>query len=163
MMGSLKLESGQVDRAVAIMQEVAAWGLAQGLRVWPAEWLTREELLTKEAGPENFYVGTVDGQDACAFILQWSDWEYWPDAPEYEAAYLHKFCVRRMFAHQNMTRQTVECVKEECMKRTVRYIRLDTGANDSVVRNIYLDAGFEIVKTLERDGIPIMLLYEMKV
>lgn len=162
-MDGLSLEFGQVDRAIAVMREVAQWGREKGLRVWPAEWLTKEELLTEEAQPENFCVGTADGRDACAFILQWRDEEYWPHAPEHEAAYLHKFCVRRAFAHQSMTKQIVARIKEECVKRNVRYIRLDTGADEPVVRDIYLDAGFEIVKTLERDGIPVMLLYEMKV
>ena len=162
-MGELKLEFGQVDRAIAIMREVAAWGRENGLRVWPAEWLTREELLTEEAQPENFCVGMVDGQEACAFILQWRDREYWSDAPEHEAAYLHKFCVKREFAHQHMTRQAAACIKAECTRRGIRFIRLDTGADEPVVRDIYLEAGFEIVRTMERDGVPVMLLYEMKV
>lgn len=161
-MGRLIITGGQPERAIAIMREVAAWGRSRGFRVWPDEWLTENELLTEEARPENFYVGTVDGQPACAFILQWSDREYWPDAPPGEAAYLHKLCVSREFAHQNMTGQVVERIKEECTRRGVRFIRLDTGADESAVRDIYLRAGFEIVKILERNGRPIMLLYELK-
>ena len=162
-MGTLRLEFGQPDRAIAILREVAAWGREKGLRVWPEEWLTVQELLTEDARPENFCVGTVDGQEACAFILQWRDREYWPDAPEYEAAYLHKFCVRREYAHRHMTRQVIACIRSECIRRGIPRIRLDTGANEPVVRDIYLDAGFRIVKTLERDGVPVMLLYEMTV
>ena len=58
------------DRAMAIMREVAAWGRERGLRVWPEEWLTPEELLTEEAGRSSFYVGTVDGEEACAFTYR---------------------------------------------------------------------------------------------
>ena len=158
----LTLHSNRPDRAIAIMREVAAWGRSRGLRVWPEEWLTRSELLTGEAGPENFYVGTVDGKEACAFILQWSDREYWPDAPEFEAGYLHKLCVRREFAHRGMTAQVVEAVQAECARRGARYLRLDTGYDEPAVRDIYLAAGFEIVKALGRDGRPVMLLYELK-
>lgn len=161
-MGTLTIAAGQVDRAISIMREVAAWGRGQGFRVWPDEWLTRQELLTREARPENFYVGTVDGREACASILQWSDREYWPDAPEYEAGYLHKLCVRRAFAHMGMTRQVIETVREECARRGAQYIRLDTGVNEPVVQRIYQEAGFRIVKTLEHDGKPVMLLYELK-
>ena len=158
----MTITGGQPRQAIAIMREVAAWGRSRGLRVWPDQWLTLEELLTEEAQPENFYVGTVDGQPACAFILQWSDREYWPDAPPGEAAYLHKLCVRREFAQQNMTGQVIERVKEECIRRGVGSIRLDTGADEPAVRKIYLNAGFEIVKVLEHNGRPVMLLYEMK-
>lgn len=144
------------------MREVAAWGRGRGLRVWPEEWLTPEELLTAEAGRSNFYVGAVDGENACAFILQWSDRAWWPDAPPFEAGYLHKLCVRRKFAHRGMAAQVVEAVRGECARRGVRRLRLDTGADEAAVRDIYLTAGFEIVKTIEKDGRPAMLLYELK-
>lgn len=150
------------ERAIAIMREVAVWGRGRGLRVWPDEWLTPEELLTAEAGRSNFYVGAVDGEDACAFILQWSDREWWPEAAPFEAGYLHKLCVRRKFAHQGMAAQVVEAVKGECVRRGVRRLRLDTGADEAAVRDIYLSAGFEIVKTIQHNGRPAMLLYELK-
>lgn len=158
----LQLISGQPDRAVAIFREVAAWGRSRGLRVWPDAWLTPEELLTDEVGPENFYVGTANGREACAFILQWSDRAYWPNAPKFEAGYLHKLCVRREFAHRGMTARVVEAVKAECARNGAKYLRLDTGYDEPAVRDIYLSAGFEIVRTLERDGRPVMLLYELK-
>lgn len=161
-MGELMITAGETDRAISIMREVAAWGRDQGFRVWRPERLTPEELLTEEARPENFYVGTMDGRAACAFILQWSDREYWPNAPEYEAAYLHKLCVCREFAHMGMTARVVERVREECTRNGARYIRLDTGANEPAVRDIYLNAGFQIVNTLERGGKPVLLLYELE-
>ena len=161
-MGELILTAGQPDRAIAIMREVAAWGRERGFRVWLNEWLTREKLLTEEAQPENFYVGSVDGQDTCAFILQWSDREYWPDALKYEAAYLHKLCVRRVFAHTGMIGRVVDAIRQECAPRGVRFLRLDTGTNEPVVRDIYLKAGFQIVKTLYNHGTPSMLLYELE-
>lgn len=161
-MGQLILTRGAVDRAIAIMREVAAWGRERGFRVWPEQWLTREELLTGEVGPDNFYVGRLDGQDACAFILQWSDREYWPDAKPREAAYLHKFCVRRAFAHTGMTGRVVDALRTECAGRGICRLRLDTGANESAVRDIYLNAGFQIVKTIDRNGRPVMMLYELK-
>lgn len=158
----LRLISGQPARAAAIMREVAAWGRERGLRVWPEEWLTPEQLLTDEARAENFYVAEADGEEACALILQWSDREWWPDAPPFEAGYLHKLCVRRRFAHRGMAARVVEAAKAECARRGVRRLRLDTGAGESVVRDVYLAAGFEVVRTVEQDGRPVMLLYELK-
>lgn len=158
----LTLVTNCPERAIVIMREVAAWGRGRGFRVWPEEWLTPEELLTAEAGRSNFYVGAVDGEDACAFILQWSDREWWPEAPPFEAGYLHKLCVRRKFAHRGMAALVAEAVKGECARRGARFLRLDTGADEAVVRDIYLAAGFEVVKTIEKDGRPVMLLYELK-
>ena len=127
----LVLVPNSPGRAIAIMREVAAWGRERGLRVWPEQWLTPEELLTDEAGPSNFYVGAVDGEEACAFILQWSDREWWPEAEPFEAGYLHKLCVRRKFAHQGMTAQVVEAVNDvfsRLMSETVGGIPYDERA-----------------------------------
>lgn len=42
----LELYFGKVEDAISIMREVAARGRDQGYRVWPDEWLTKEELIT---------------------------------------------------------------------------------------------------------------------
>ena len=107
-MDKLKIHSGDVDTAISIMKEVAAWGRERGFRVWKDEWLTKDELMSDEVKEENFYVGSINGENACSFILQWRDSEWWPDAKENEAAYLHKLCVRRKFAHQGMTKRVIE-------------------------------------------------------
>lgn len=160
-MDKVQIIFNKVDEAISVMKEVAAWGREQGLRVWPDEWLTREELLTEDAGEENFCIGMVDGEIACAFILQWKDSAYWKEAPEYEAAYLHKFVVRRKFAHREMTKSVLEAIKQECRKRGVKYIRLDTGLDEKVVRKIYLNAGFQIVDIIDYPNGRSMALYEM--
>ena len=162
-MDNISILFNKVDEAISIMQEVATWGRTKGLRVWPDEWLTKEELITEEAQPENFCIGTLDGQQVCAFILQWSDSEYWKNSPKYEAAYLHKFCVRREFAHRGMTKSVVEAVKKICSDRDIKYIRLDTGLDEKVVRKIYLDAGFKIVNIIDYDNGNSVALYELEV
>lgn len=159
----LKIRNNEVEKAIEIMREVAACGRAKGLRVWLDEWLTKEELVTREAQLENFYVGSIDDEDVCSFILQWEDSEWWPGAPKYEAAYLHKFCVRRKYAHRYMTSQVVEAIKEECSKFGARYIRLDTSYDEEVVKQIYLNVGFEIIKVIKFDNGKEMVLYELEI
>ena len=159
---NLEIHFDRMEEAVSVMREVAAWGRSKGYRVWPEDWLTPEELITGDAGPENFCIGAVDGETACAFILQWKDLEYWPNAPEYEAAYLHKVCVRRSFAGLGMTKAIADAVKEECRRRGIRYIRLDTALDEKKVRRIYLDAGFKIVDIIDYSNGRSMALYEME-
>lgn len=153
----------KMDTAISVMKEVAAWGREKGYRVWPDEWLTPEELVTPDAQPENFCIGTLGGETVCAFILQWADTDYWPSTPKFEAAYLHKLCVRRTFAGMGMTKLVMDAVKEECRKRGVRCIRLDTGLDEKVVRKIYLNAGFKIVDIIDYPSGRSMALYEMEV
>ena len=44
----------------------------------------------------------------------------------------------------------------------IKYIRLDTGLDEKVVRKIYLDAGFKIVNIIGYDNGNSMALYELK-
>ena len=162
-MDNIEILCNQVDEAILIMKEVSEWGRSIGFRVWLDEWLTKDKLITKEAEPENFYIGKLDGKNACAFILQWSDLEFWKDAPKYEAAYLHKFCVRREFAHREMTKSVIEAIKTLCTKKGIKYIRLDTGLDEKVVRKIYLDAGFKIVNIINYDNGNSVALYELEI
>ena len=162
-MKNMEIQLNRMDTAISVMREVAAWGREQGNRVWPDEWLTEEELITPDAQPENFCIGTMDGETACAFILQWPESDYWPDAPEYEAAYLHKFCVRRKFAGRGMTELVTDAVRAECRRRGIRYIRLDTALDEKAVRKIYLKAGYKIVDIIDYPNGRSMALYEMEV
>lgn len=162
-MSEVVIRFNEISKAISVMREVAAWGREKGYRVWPDEWLTEEELITSDAQPENFCIGSIDGEIACAFILQWTDSDYWPNAPKFEAAYLHKFCVRRKFAGMGMTKLVTETVRAECRKRGIRYIRLDTGLDEKIVRKIYLNAGYKIVDIIDYPNGRSMALYEMKV
>jgi len=162
-MERMKIVYNQVEKAIFVMREVAKWGREQGFRVWLDEWLTPEELVTDEAKPENFCVGEVDGKIASAFILQKSDSAYWKDSSDVQAVYLHKLCVKREYAHRNMTKWVVEAIKEECCKNGTKYTRLDTGLDEKVVRKIYLNAGFKIVDIIDYDNGRSVALYEMEV
>lgn len=161
-MQDLEIRNNEVDKSIEIMKEVSEWGRNKGLRVWLDEWLTADQLITADVGPENFYVGSINGEDVCSFVLQWKDNEWWPDSPKYEAAYLHKFCVRRSYAHMKMTCKVIDSIKQECKKYGVNSIRLDTANDEKVVKQIYLDAGFKIVKVIEFDNRRAMALYELR-
>lgn len=78
----LEIHFGEIDTAISVMREVAAWGRERGYRVWLDEWLIKEELITLDVKPENFYIGTIDREIACAFILRWADTSYWLNAPK---------------------------------------------------------------------------------
>lgn len=159
----VKICYNKVDEAVSVMKEVAEWGRKKGFRVWLDEWLSPEELITEEARPENFCIGQVEGKTACAFILQNKDTEYWNDENNNDAVYIHKLCVRREFAHRQMTKAVIEALKIECKERKIKYIRLDTRLDEKIVRKIYLRAGFKIVDIIDYDNGNSIALYEIEV
>lgn len=159
----LEIVFGETEKAIEIMREVSRWGATKGYRVWPEEWLTRAALFSEEVSDDNFCIGKIGNETACAFILQWQDKEYWPSAPRHEAVYLHKFCVRRKYANQKMTKQVVSALRKYCQEKGIPYIRLDTASDETIVKGIYLDAGFQIVKTISYENGRSMDLYELRV
>lgn len=161
MVDQVEIYPNQVDEAILVMREVAEWGRNKGFRVWLDEWLTKEELITPDAQPENFFIGKLSGRTACAFILQWNDLEYWASAKKGEAVYLHKFCVRREFAGREMTKAVIGAIKGYCKEKGIKYIRLDTALDEIVVRKIYLNAGFKIVDIIDYPNGRSMALYEL--
>ena len=62
-----------------------------------------------------------------------------------------------------MTKSVVEAIRKECKNKGIRYIRLDTGLDEKVVRKIYLKAGFKIVDIIDYDNGNSLALYELEV
>lgn len=62
-----------------------------------------------------------------------------------------------------MTRLVTDTISAECHKRSIRYIRLDTGLDEKVVRKIYLSAGYKIVDIIDYPNGRSMALYELEV
>jgi ribosomal protein S18 acetylase RimI-like enzyme len=162
MVDNFRVVKGEVEEAIKIMREVASWGRSVGLKVWKDELLTREKLL-KHAREEEFCIGQVAGNNACCMILQWEDKLFWPNAKNNEAGYVHKLCVRREYASQGLPAKMVEFAVEECKKRTISHLRLDTGWNKVKLCNLYKSLGFEIVDKFSLGEGGEFVLFEMKI
>ena len=162
MINNFKVLRGDVEIAIDIMKEVTKWGRSAGLNVWKDEYLTREKLLV-DINEDDFYIGQVSNNNASCMILQWNDTLFWPKAKENEAGYIHKLCVRRKYSGIGLSRKMVEFATEECKKRNISYLRLDTGWNKKKLCNLYESLGFELVgKTLIGDRGE-FALFEMKI
>lgn len=158
-----EIKSNDVDESINIMKEVAEWGRSKGYRVWLDEWLTREQLINDEATEETFCVGYVDKEPACTMILQWSDRTWWPKAVNYEAAYIHKLCVRRKFAGMGLVQQCMEFAIKECKRNGAKFIRLDTGRDEEKMRRLYTSLGFKIVELVQLKNNKEMALFEYEI
>lgn len=162
MINNFHVLAGDVDTAIDIMKEVAAWGRSIGLNVWKDEHLTRERLMIN-VQKDDFYVGKISGDNACSMILQWCDTFFWPDSKETEAGYVHKLCVRRKYAGVGLSGKMIEYATEECKRRNIKYLRLDTGWTNEKLCSLYKSLGFEIVDKFLFDDGGAMALFEMKI
>lgn len=162
MIDNFRVLKGEVETAIYIMKEVTKWGRSVGLNVWKDEHLTREKLLSG-INEDDFYIGQVSNDNACCMILQWNDTLFWPKAKDNDAGYIHKLCVRRKYSGLGLSRKMVEFAIEECKKRSIHYLRLDTGLNKKKLCNLYESLGFKLVGKIQLDDRGEFALFEMKI
>lgn len=133
--------SGDVDKAIEVMRDVAKWCEKTGKKMWKLGDLTKEKLV-KGLTPQNFFIGKVHGEEVSSMILQWYDTLFWPEVLENESGFIHKLCVNRKYAGLGVSNKMVEYAKEECKRRGVKYLRLDTGWNRAKLCIHYESLGF---------------------
>ncbi len=160
-MNNFKVMKGDIDNAIAVMNEVARWCEDTGKNMWTMDELSKEKLL-QGIDRENFWVGKVGHENAAAMIVQWYDPLFWPRIERGESGFIHKLCVRRKYSGKGLSQWMITLAMEECKKKGIRYLRLDTGWNRYKLCSLYEGLGFVQVgkKTVgERD----YALYEMKI
>lgn len=160
-MTDFKVILGDIDSAIAVMKEVAKWCEDTGKNMWRMDELSKDSLI-KGITMDNFYVGKVGNDKAAAMILQWYDPLFWPQIKKNESGFVHKLCVRRAFSGQGISQMMIAFAMEECKKKGIRYLRLDTGWNRHKLCSLYESLGFVKVgqKTI---GEKVYALYQMKI
>lgn len=152
---------GEVDNAINILREVAKWCEDTGKNVWRVDELTRYNLM-KGLSEDNFYVGKIENDIASSMILQWHDPLFWPEIKPNESGFIHKLCVKREYSGKGISQLMIEAAIEECKKKGIYTLRLDTGWNMKKLCELYENTGFikvgrKIVRETE------YALYEMKI
>ncbi|XWX62620.1 GNAT family N-acetyltransferase [Desulfitobacterium sp. AusDCA] len=144
MIDNFNIVVGDVDRSIDVLREVDQWCKDNKLGMWEVSDLTRESLLAG-VNEDNFCVGMIGEDSACSMILQWYDPLFWPERKENEAGYIHKLCVSRKYSGMGLAGQMVEFAVEECKKRRIRYLRLDTYWSREPLCKLYESLGFRKV------------------
>jgi ribosomal protein S18 acetylase RimI-like enzyme len=160
MINKYEVLTGEVDNAIFIMREVAKWCIELDLNMWKLEELTREKLI-KGIKEENFCVSRINDEAAASMILQWYDPYFWPHLKENESGFVHKLCVRRKFAGMNLSKKMIDYAMNECRKKGISYLRLDTDAENPKLCGIYEGLGF-IQVDKKKLGSRNYALYELK-
>jgi len=143
--------SGELEISASIIEEVAAWGAAQGFPSWiPGSFTGGDSVgVTRLRG--DITAGALHlvwrGDHAVGtFSLLEHDPMFWPDAGD-EAMYLHRFAVRRSAAGAG--RHVVEWCFREARRRGRSYVRLDCLKENPGIRRYYRRFGFtEVGETL---------------
>ena len=146
-----------VDKAILVMRDAGKWMVDSGIA--PSKWWDlpnlNKEFLFQYAKAEEFYVCLVNHEPAAAAILQFSqnaqDWEKIDKDKKIPALYIHWLCVMRKFAGKNFTKSIIDFASEMAKKKKIKYLRVDTNAEEEKLRNLYENLGFKLQEIIKED------------
>lgn len=125
-----------------ILVEVAQWQEQAGAPLW----------LDGELGPEKigaeissglFFVAEYANDPAGTVKFQLEDQLFWPDAPNPDAAYVHRLAVRRRYAGKGISMALLAWAVDQTQRLGRRFLRLDCDADRPKLRAIYESFGFQ--------------------
>ncbi|GAB2518053.1 GNAT family N-acetyltransferase [Spirosoma aerophilum] len=137
----------QPELALTILREVGQWLADNDRELWQVDTLTAENLLDEHTKGNLFvlYADREEGagpEPAGVFILQWTDPLYWPDVPPNTSGFIHKLAIRRPFNGQNLFAAIIDFSREECLKRGIKTLQLETDASRPKLMQFYERYGF---------------------
>jgi len=146
-----------VDKAILVMRDAGKWMVNSGIEVskwWDLRNLNKE-FLFQYAKAEEFYVCLANHEPAAAAILQFAqnaqDWKKIDKDKKIPALYIHWICVMRKFAGKNFTKSMIDFASEMALKKKIKYLRVDTNADEIKLRTLYEELGFKLRKIIKED------------
>ncbi|MET0183203.1 MAG: GNAT family N-acetyltransferase [Caulobacterales bacterium] len=98
-------------------------------------------------------VAEKDGALVASMLLQWRDEVFWADRDDDAAGYVHRFAVKRAFAHSGATNALMTFASSEALVRGKRFLRLDCAPSPRLCA-FYERFGFQRVDTITPHGFP---------
>ena len=131
------------DAAVVtdILNEAARWLEQAGMPLWGEENLEYARIAA-DVNSGLFFLAEYSGNLAGTVKFQLDDAEYWPDACQQDAAYIHRLAIRRLYAGTGLSTALLRWTVARTHSLGRRYLRLDCPASRPRLRAIYERFGF---------------------
>jgi GNAT superfamily N-acetyltransferase len=130
-----------IGKVAEILCEAAQWLEQSGNAMWRDDELISSRIAA-DANAGLFFISESDGEASGVIKFQLEDWQFWPDAPESESAFVHRLAVRRRFAGGEVSSALLSWAVERARSLRRDYLRLDCEASRPKLRAIYERFGF---------------------
>lgn len=124
-----------------ILMEAGRWQEQLGAPLWLDGELI-PETIGAEIAAGLFFVAEYANDPAGTMKFQLEDQLFWPDAPNPDAAYIHRLAVRRRYAGKGISTALLACAVERARHLGRCFLRLDCDADRPKLRGIYESFGF---------------------
>jgi GNAT superfamily N-acetyltransferase len=124
-----------------ILNEAASWLERSGMPLWQRDEL-RSGHIVEDVRAGLFFIAEYMNNSAGTFRFQLDDPIFWPDAPEPDAAYIHRLAVRRRYAGAGLSTEILRWAADRTRELGRRCLRLDCPASRPRLRSVYERFGF---------------------
>ena len=134
-----------VDAALDLIDEAAAWTASIGHENWPSPFPRGPVVVNARAG--DLYLAALDDAVVATLALQWSDPYFWGETGDDEqAGYVHRVAVRRTHAGAGLGVRLLSWADGEIRARGRSLLRLDVVSHNASLRRYYENSGFAHVR-----------------
>lgn len=147
----LRASPGAHTELVQLYQGATAEMNANGIPQWD-ELYPSAAVLQTDLEQQQLYIGKMDNEIACAFVLNHScDPEYadglWA-YPERPFLVLHRLCVHPKFQQQGLAKRAMQEVEPLVQAQGYRALRLDVFSQNPYALRLYRQLGYQEVGTV---------------
>ncbi|WP_175632879.1 GNAT family N-acetyltransferase [Pedobacter ghigonis] len=114
------------------------------------------ELVQTEIAENRQYKILVGGEIACVFAVTFNDKLIWGDRDQ-DAIYIHRIVTHPSFRGYAFVKEIIKWAREYSLDNELKYIRMDTWADNEKLLEYYTGCGFEyvgVVTMQKTDGLP---------
>ncbi|MHB9025165.1 MAG: GNAT family N-acetyltransferase [Armatimonadota bacterium] len=135
----------ELDRLMALFQEVSDWLLSRGIRQWRRMFTDAgRAYVAARFLTDDVYLVFLGDVPVATFAIRWQETTLWGVAgTDGQAGYLHGLAISRKVGGQGIGKALIAWVETQIVARGRRYIRLNTAAGNPGICNYYERAGFQ--------------------
>ena len=125
--------------------------------VFDKQWLGFDaDLVNREIAEGRLRKIVEDGVVACIYSLAYEDPIIWGTESSLAAMYIHRIVTNPDFRGRGYVRAIVDWSREHAAENDLRYIRMDTWADNLKLKEYYVGCGFEWKGTVSPEDSPTM-------
>jgi ribosomal protein S18 acetylase RimI-like enzyme len=125
--------------------------------VFDKQWLGFDaDLVNREISEGRLWKIVEENGVGCILSLAYEDPIIWGPQSHFAAMYIHRIVTNPKFRGRGYVRAIVDWAREHAAQHDLRYIRMDTWADNLKLKDYYLSCGFEWKGTVSPEDSPTM-------